>query len=165
MKTQPLPKSTASRFAARAGRPSRPTTASYRYAPVPPAYRDEDRYLVEDGMGQTDRHLSQTSLWYHALKRRLPAATVCSDLFLHYEEGDTDKTLVPDLFVALRAPRLEGRRSYKLWEHPLPELVIEVLSKRTSKADVGSKRHTYERLGADAAEREVARLRLRLEKP
>ena len=46
-------------------------------------------------MSQTDEHLSQTSLWYHALKRRLPTATVCSDLPLHYRRGDTGSTLVP----------------------------------------------------------------------
>ena len=119
----------------------------YRYVPVPPVGRDEDGYLVEDGMSQIDKHLSQTTLWYHALKRRLPAATVCSDLPLHYQLGDTDKTLVPDLFVALRAPRREGRRSYKLWEEPVPDLVVEMLSKNTSKADVGAKRATYEHLG------------------
>ena len=119
----------------------------YRYEPVPPVGRDEDGYLVEDGMSQIDKHLSQTTLWYHALKRRLPTATVCSDLPLHYQLGDTDKTLVPDLFVALRAPRREDRRSYKLWEEPVPDLVMEMLSKNTSKADIGLKRATYEHLG------------------
>ena len=119
----------------------------YRYVPVPPAYRDEDGYLLEDGMSQTDGHLRQTTLWYHALRLRLPNATVCSDLPLHYQRGDTDKTLVPDLFVALRTPRRAGRRFYKLWEEPVPELVIEMLSKTTSGADVGPKRTTYEHLG------------------
>ena len=119
----------------------------HRHAPVPPVCRDEDGYLLEDGMGQADRHLSQTSLWYHALKRRLPNATVCSDLPLHYRRGDTGATLVPDLFVALRAPRLEGRGSYKLWEHPVPELVIEMLSESTAKSDVRSKWRTYGHLG------------------
>ena len=132
-------------------RPRRPAAAPedglHRYRPVPPVFRDADGYLLEDGMSQTDRHMSQTTLWYHALKRRLPAATVCSDLPLHYRRGDTDATLVPDLFVALRAPRLEGRRFYKLWEHPVPDLVIEMLSESTSGNDVGPKRATYERLG------------------
>ena len=127
----------------------RPTVEDglYRYVPVPPAGRDEDGYLVEDGMSQIDEHVSQTTHWYYALKQRLPTATVCSDLPLHYQRGDTDKTLVPDLFVALRSPPREGRRSYKLWEEPVPDLVMEMLSKTTSKADVGSKRATYEHLG------------------
>ena len=117
MKTQPLSHINGEP----GGKPiRRPAVAAddglYRYVPVPPVYRDEDGYLLEDGMSQTDEHLSQTSLWYHALKLRLPTATVCSDLPLHYRRGDTGSTLVPDLFVALRAPRRERRRSYKLWE-------------------------------------------------
>ena len=132
-------------------RRSRPSAISddglYRYVPVPPVGRDEDGYLVEDGMWQDDEHFSQTTHWYHALKHRLPRATVCSDLALHYQRGDTDKTLVPDLFVALRSPRREGRQSYKLWEEPVPDLVVEMLSETTSKADVGPKRTTCEYLG------------------
>ncbi len=147
METQPLSQINGEPVRRRRGPDVTPADGLYRYKPVPPVYRDEDGYLLEDGMSQNDGHLSQTTFWYEALKLRLPGATVCSDLPLHYELGDTEKTVVPDLFVALRAPRLDGRSSYKLWEHPLPELVIEMLSKSTSKADVGSKRHTYEYLG------------------
>ena len=147
METQPLSQINGEPIRRRRRPDVTPDDGLYRYEPVPPVYRDEDGYLLEDGMSQTDGHLSQTAFWYEALKLRLPGATVCSDLPLHYEFGDTDKTVVPDLFVALRAPRLDGRSSYKLWEHPVPELVIEMLSKSTSKADVGSKRHTYEHLG------------------
>ena len=124
-----------------------PPDGLYRYVPVPPAYYDADGYLVEDGMTQTDRHVGQTTLWYHVLKRRLPAATVCTDLAMHYREGGQEGTLVPDLFVALRAPPLEERTYYKLWEYPLPELVVEMLSKTTWQEDVGRKRDTYEYLG------------------
>ena len=31
--------------------------------PVPPVYRDEDGYLLEDGMGRPDNHMIETSLW------------------------------------------------------------------------------------------------------
>ena len=119
----------------------------YRYAPVPPVYRDEDGYLLEDGMSQTDRHLTQTTRWFHALKRRLPTATVCSDLPLHYRLDDTDATLVPDLYVALGVPPDVDREDYRLWEDPAPDVVVEMLSRTTAKRDVGLKRHTYERLG------------------
>ena len=97
-------------------------------------------------MTQTDRHAGQTAYWHHALKRRLPTATVCRDLAIHYREGDRNAAVVPDLFVALRAP-LEDQSHYKLWRYPLPELVIEMLSKSTWKEDVGQKRDTYEHLG------------------
>ena len=114
----------------------------HRYMPVPPAYCDADGYLVEDGMGQSNEHLCQTTLWYHALKRRLPAATVCSDLFLHYRRGDRGAVLAPDLFVALRAPPIKGRTSYKLWEYPVPDLVIEMLSEGNPEKDI-SNRDSY----------------------
>ena len=126
---------------------ARPDDGLYRYVPVPPVYRDENGYLVEDGMSQNDRHLRQTTLWYHAPRRRLPTATVCSDLPLHYRRGDDEAVLVPDLFVALRAPPQEGRPSYKLWQDPVPELVIEMLSESTSGRDVGRKLRTYAHLG------------------
>ena len=132
----------------RTARPaSRPIAGLYRYVPVPPVGRDEDGYLVEDGMGQNYTHQRQTSFWCDALRRRLPTATVCSDLFLHYRRGDRNRMVVPDLFVALRTPPREGRLSYKLWEDPLPELVMEMLSDSTSAKDVCCKRDTYEHLG------------------
>ena len=119
----------------------------YRYQPMPPAYHDADGYLIEDGMGQNNHHLRQTSLWYHALTERLPAATVCSDLFLHYRKGDKKAVLAPDLFVTLRLAPIQDRPSYKLWEDPVPDLVIEMLSGSTADEDACSKRDTYECLG------------------
>ena len=124
-----------------------PPDGLYRYQPMPPAYRDADGYLVEDSMGRSDRHMCETSLWYHALTVRLPAATVCSNLFLHYRQGDRGATLVPDLFVALGVPPIEARDNYKLWQDPVPDVVIEMLSGSTADKDACSKRDTYECLG------------------
>ena len=119
----------------------------YRYQPMPPAHYDADGYLIEDGMGQNSEHLRQTTLWYHALTERLPTVTVCSDLFLQYRKGDPGAVVLPDLFVTLKLPPIRGWTTYKLWEHPVPDLVIEMLSGSTSDKDVGSKRDTYECLG------------------
>ena len=119
----------------------------YRYVSVPPVYCDEDGYPVEDGMSQTIDHQRQTSRWCTALQYRYRNATVASDLTMPYERGDTTKVLVPDLFVALRAEWRRDRTSYRLWENPLPDLVMEMLSEDTSEADVGSKWRTYEYLG------------------
>ena len=132
-------------------RPARPTVqvddGLYRYVPVPPVSRDEDGYLIGDSMGQIDEHLRQTTFWYNALSRWLPTATVGSDMAMHYQRGDRGATIGPDLFVALKAPRRKGRRNYKLWENPLPELVIEMISDGNSKEDVGRKMFTYQYLG------------------
>ncbi len=119
----------------------------YRYVPVPPVYRDEDGYPIEDGMSQNVNHQVQTAHWQTVLQRRCPTAMVASDLTMPYKCGDTTKVLVPDLFVALRAERREDRLSYRLWENPVPELVMEMLSGSTSDADVGSKWRTYEHIG------------------
>ena len=119
----------------------------YRYQPMPPAYYDADGYLIEDGMGQNSEHLRQTTLWYHALTEHLPTATVCSDLFLQYRKGDPKAVVLPDLFVTLTLPPIRGWTTYKLWEHPVPDLVIEMLSGSTADKDVYSKRDTYECLG------------------
>ena len=119
----------------------------YRYVPVPPVYCDDDGYPVEDGMSQTTDHQRQTSDWCVMLQYRYRNATVASDLTMPYERGDTTKVLVPDLFVALRAEWRRDRTSYRLWENPLPDLVMEMLSEDTSEADVGSKWRTYEYLG------------------
>ena len=119
----------------------------YRYVPVPPVYRDDDGYPVEDGMSQAIDHQRQTAHWSDVLQRRYPEATVASDLTMPYKRGDITKVLVPDLFVALRAERRNTRTSYRLWENPLPDLVMEMLSKKTSEADIGSKWRTYEYLG------------------
>ena len=137
----------ASRFSLRPSKPFQSTTAcTATYVPVPPVGLDEDGYLVEDSKGQNTWHFSQTSLWYPQLKHWLPTATVCSNLAMHYREGDRGATLVPDPFVAQTPPR-ENRQSYKLWEDPLPELVIEMLSEEDSEDDVGPKQFTYEYLG------------------
>ena len=95
-------------------------------------------------MSQTINHQVQTGHWQAVLQRHCPAATVASDLTMPYRRGDKTRVLVPDLFVALRAERRGDRRSYRLWENPLPDLVIEMLSETTYEADIGSKWRTYE---------------------
>ena len=149
MRAQPQPKELDGEPVRRPARRARmPPDGLYRYVPVPPAYYDADGYLVEDGMSQNVDHQGQTSIWCHMLRLHLPAATVCSDLGVHYREGDQGASVVPDLFVALTPPPVENLTSYKLWEYPVPALVIEMLSGGgTAKKDVGSKRDTYEHLG------------------
>ena len=147
MRAQPQPEALTGEPVRRLARAAVPPVGLYRYQPVPPVYRDADGYLVRDGMGQTVRHQSQTSLWYHALTQRLPDATVCADQFLHYRKGDRKAVVGPDLLVALGVPPWKDRPSYKLWQYPVPDLVIEMLSESTAENDVGWKRDTYAHLG------------------
>ena len=119
----------------------------YRYVPVPPVFRDAEGYPLEDGMSQHEEHQKETAYWCDVLERHLPDATVCSDLPMPYMRGDGNRTVVPDLLVALRAPPLGDRTSYRLWENPVPDLAMEMLSPGNWRDDVGPKRRTYEHLG------------------
>ena len=119
----------------------------YRYKPVPPFAVDEDGYPCEDSMSQDTSHIAVFGYGL-ALKRHLKGrAVVHSDLSTHYAEGDRGAVIVPDLFVAFGGEDHSFRRSYKLWEDPPPEFVLEVLSKKTWRKDVGIKKDTYEFLG------------------
>ena len=119
----------------------------YRYKPVPPFAVDKDGYPCEDSMSQDSNHIAVFGYGL-ALKRHLKGrAAVHSDLSTHYSEGDRGAVIVPDLFVAFRGEERSYRRSYKLWEDAPPDFVLEVLSKKTWRKDVGIKKDTYEYLG------------------
>ena len=75
---------------------------------------------------------------------------VGGDMFVYYEEGNSRAVVAPDVFVVIGAPKRaeHPRDTYKLWEEPKgPDFVLEVLSSRTWKADLGSKRALYASLG------------------
>lgn len=80
--------------------------------------------------------------------RDRPEVCVHGDLFVYVEEGNPDKRVAPDLFVALRSG-FRHRGSYRVWEEPggMPDFVLEVLSPSTWRADVGEKRERYAALG------------------
>ena len=76
-----------------------------------------------------------------------PDVYVSGDLLIYYEEGNPAKSVAPDVFVVLGAPR-HKRMTYKLWEEPkAPDFVLEVASQNTWKQDVGPKRALYAELG------------------
>lgn len=127
----------------------KPPRQLYRYVPVPPFAVDEDGYPCEDSMSQDSDHIALFGYGL-ALKRHLRGvAAVHSDLSTHYWKGDPGAVIVPDLFVAFGGEERSYRRSYKLWEDPPPEFVLEVLSRKTWRKDVGLKKDTYEFLGVE----------------
>ena len=116
------------------GRGTRPRKL-YRYKPVPPFAVDEEGYPCEDSMSQDSDHATLFGYGL-SLKRHFEGrAAVHSDLSTHYSKGDTGAVIVPDLFVAFGGEERSYRRSYKLWEDPPPEFVLELLSKKTWKKD------------------------------
>ena len=57
---------------------------------------------------------------------------VSGDLLVCYEEGNPRKSVTPDVFVVIGAPR-HNRMTYKLWEEPkAPDFVLEVASRNTA---------------------------------
>ena len=76
--------------------------------------------------------------------RDRPNVYVSADLLIYYEEGDPAKAVAPDVFGAVKRPRMV----YKLWEEPkAPDFVLEVASESTWKQDREHKRVLYEQLG------------------
>ena len=69
------------------------------------------------------------------------------DLFMPYVKGSPGKTVAPDLFAALAAKEDEDRSSYKLWEEPAPDFVLEDLSPANWRRDAVDKRVLYQRFG------------------
>lgn len=120
-----------------------------RYRPVPPLAYDEEGYPYEDSAVETDWHALLLGYLHWALGTWFAGrAWVCSEIAMFYRQGDPTAVLAPDLLVAF-GPALRQQPSYKLWEQPLPALVMEVLSKSTSRNDREDKLHTYATLGID----------------
>ena len=70
-----------------------------------------------------------------------PCNPTCSSITL---KATPRSVVCPDLFVALRVPSDITRRSYKVWiEGKVPDLVVEVTSKKTRREDQGKKFELY----------------------
>jgi len=88
-------------------------------------------------------------------RRHGDAALVTGDVGLYPYEGDRRTYLVPDLLVSLTAgtigaphtPSEALRKSYKLWQEPVPDLVLEIVSARSGRRDVHEKPPRYEAMG------------------
>jgi len=77
----------------------------------------------------------------------LNVARLSGNLLLYYEQGESKKSVAPDVFVVKDlAPG--DRRVYKLWvERKTPDVIIEVTSRKTKKKDTVTKPRLYARLG------------------
>ncbi|MGI8550871.1 MAG: Uma2 family endonuclease, partial [Dehalococcoidia bacterium] len=130
----------------------RPVTAASEtvtLATVPVA----SEYPEGDGkpMAESRLHveaLMRLILIFQERYRQRPDVLVCGNIFLFYVEGEPNKRLSPDVFVALGVPRDPIRPSYYLWEMgKAPDVVFEVTSKSTRGADRGKKQRIYESIG------------------
>ncbi len=110
-------------------------------------------YPSSDGkpLAESERHAIATVDAWQALKRFFasrPDVYVGMDMLLYHVEGDPRRSVVPDVFVVLGAPKLPHRDTWLLWEEGrAPDFVLEVTSRTTRREDEGRKRRLYRDLG------------------
>lgn len=109
----------------------------------------EVHYPESDGkpMAETDTHRDSMFYFISVLQRHFQGrAYVTGNLLLYYVEGDPRRSVSPDCMVVFGAPA-GRRRTYLLWKEPLPDVVIEVTSRKTRREDLGRKMELYRQLG------------------
>lgn len=113
-------------------------------------------YPCSDGipMAETERHAMATMDARQALGwyfRDRPDVYVGVDMLLYYVEGDAKRSVAPDVFVVLGAPKLPPRDNWLVWAESgrTPDFVLEITSKATQTVDEGRKRRLYLELGVN----------------
>lgn len=121
-------------------------------SPLDQARKRRVIYPESDGkpMGETDLHRHLMTDLIFALKWFLinVRAYVAGNLFLYYQEGNPRASVAPDVFVVMGVEQRD-RRTFQSWQEGgrLPDVIIELTSKKTRKADQAEKPVLYARLG------------------
>ena len=108
-------------------------------------------YPTEDGVPMAETDAQGIPLMYAVTGlrdyfRQRTDVYVSGNLLIYYEEGNTDASVAPDVFVVIGVPN-HTRRTYKVWEEGKgPDFVLEITSRHTRDNDEGPKRDLYERL-------------------
>ncbi|HEX4949779.1 MAG TPA: Uma2 family endonuclease [Blastocatellia bacterium] len=71
-----------------------------------------------------------------------PQVDVSGNLMCYHVEGDETQSVSPDAFV-VRGAAKHDRRIYEFWEEPVPNVVLEISSKKPRKDDLGKKKELY----------------------
>ena len=120
------------------------------YRPVPPVGYDDEGHPESDSAAvESDTHEDIRAYAVRALRIRYaarPGFYTASDMGLLFERGNRAAVMAPDLLVSFGAGD-RRRPSYKLWQEPVPDLVLELLSPKTWRRDVEAKPGLYEDLG------------------
>ena len=108
-------------------------------------------YPERDGkpMGETDYHIKTIMLLHQTLElffREASDVRVFSDIMFYYEEGNPKKVIAPDVMV-VRGVGKHLRRTFRLWQEKIPEIVFEISSSGTFKEDFEKKFLLYESFG------------------
>ena len=98
----------------------------------PMAETDFHRDLMIDIIDRLNNHFKERSDVY-----------VSGNLLLYYEKGNQKKSVAPDAFVVFGVEK-KKRRTYLLWEEGKgPDFVLEVVSRKTYRQDLGKKKDLY----------------------
>ena len=111
-------------------------------------YEDEEPMPATGFHGEQTNILSEQIASYFATQ---PYIYVGTDNFIYYREGDTTKSIAPDIYVVLGAAKFPLRRSFYTWaEGAVPTVLFEFLSDSTADEDREEKVHIYLRdMGAE----------------
>lgn len=105
-------------------------------------------YPESDGkpMAETETHRDLMIDFIQMLKHHfgnVDDVCVSGNMFVYYEEGNTRKSVAPDVFVAFGVGKKE-RRTYRIWEEGhAPDFVLEVASPKTFRDDLTKKKDLY----------------------
>ena len=134
-----------------------PTTGPH---PIPGGEYDRDGFLyrlhVENIRHERIRTELSSVLRAYMRRRHGPRALVASDVGLYARRSDRfGKPLAPDILVSLTAgdvdtpgtPPAADRMSYKLWQEPVPDFVLEIISPSSGERDTREKPSRYEAMG------------------
>ncbi len=121
-------------------------------ATLPPKNGKKEVFYPEsDGqpMGETAFHIDLISNLLQTLKtffNQQNNVVVIADMMFYYEEGNSRKVIAPDVMV-VKGVKNYPRRTFKLWEEKIPEVVFEISSRGTWKEDFQKKFILYQELG------------------
>ena len=128
--------------------------------PIPGGEYDPDGFLyrcrVENIRHERIRTELSSVLGAHMRRRHGPRALVAADVGLYARREDRfAKPLAPDVLVSLTAgdagtpdtPPEADRMSYKLWQEPVPDVVLEIISPMCGDRDTRGKPSRYEAIG------------------
>jgi Uma2 family endonuclease len=109
-------------------------------------------YIESDGkpMGETPRHIRNIRYLTESLEAWFasdPMAYVGANMFVHYERGNRNRHVSPDVFVVKGVPKAKEpeRRAYFVWEEQkAPAFVVEFTSESTREEDQTTKRAIYQ---------------------
>ena len=104
-------------------------------------------YPESDGkpMAETDVHRDLMVDFIQMLQHRFrdEPVYVSGNLLIYYEEGNSKKSVAPDVFVVHGVAK-KRRRTYRTWEEgKTPDFVLEVSSRSTHRNDIEEKKALY----------------------